>query len=89
MGQLQQLLTLGPMQKNYSKKISVGDINTFIGAMSGFPDSKFGIFITSLRDGYSTTAIDRVRTVDFDLLLTNIYNMEQDIPPTFSIVVNF
>ena len=66
--------------KNYrSSKIGVGSINEFIGALQDYPDTTFGVFVTSKRDGYSDPARKKAQSTSTNLLLTNIHDMEQDI----------
>ncbi|CAJ0633371.1 3791_t:CDS:2 [Entrophospora sp. SA101] len=38
------------------------------------------IFVTSLKDGYSNPAIQRKETSEYKILLSNIYDLRQDLP---------
>ena len=51
----------------------------FVGTLSGFPLSTFGIFIVARRNGYTAGALNEARSTNFDLLLTNVFDLERDI----------
>lgn len=67
--------------KNYTnKKVDVCEIRAFESVLSRYPENTLGIFVTSLRDGYSSQAIYRKETSEYNILLTNIYDLRQDLP---------
>ena len=66
--------------KNYNAKVKVGEINKFEGVLSRFPkEIIFGIFVTANVDGYSSYAMSRANSSNYDLLLTNLSSLKQDI----------
>ncbi|CAG8630672.1 7456_t:CDS:2, partial [Diversispora eburnea] len=68
--------------KNYSrKKVEVGEIRTFESILSRYPENTLGVFVTSLRDGYSPQAMDRKESSELNILFTNIYDIRQDLLP--------
>ncbi|CAI2172429.1 12313_t:CDS:2 [Funneliformis geosporum] len=54
--------------KNYSnKKVEVGEVRDFEGVLSRYPrDTTIGIFITSIRDGYSGRAVERMQSSEYN-----------------------
>ncbi|CAG8442097.1 8046_t:CDS:2 [Ambispora leptoticha] len=68
--------------KNYTTaKVGVGEIDAFEGVMSRYPrNTTIGIFISSAKDGYSRPAIARGELSKYNMLLTNMLDMCQDIP---------
>ncbi|CAG8834497.1 9220_t:CDS:1, partial [Gigaspora margarita] len=66
--------------KNYDEKVDVSDIRKFEGVLSRYPKrTTLGIFVTLVVDGYTKVAIERAGTSKFNLLLTNLSNIQQDI----------
>jgi len=51
----------------------------FVGTLSGFPLSTFGIFIVARWNGYTAGALNEARSTNFDLLLTNVFDLKRDI----------
>src|SRR5581483_2794854 len=64
-----------------TKKVGTGEINEFSGVMATYPENAplLGIFVVKNRDGYSNNARRIAARSSFDILLTNIEDVEQDI----------
>nr|CAG8540294.1 11636_t:CDS:2 [Entrophospora candida] len=62
-------------------QVEVKEIRDFEGILlSRYPEYTLGIFVTSLKDGYSNPAIQRKETSEYKILLSNIYDLRQDLP---------
>ncbi|CAH1761076.1 8261_t:CDS:2 [Entrophospora sp. SA101] len=65
---------------NRTGELEVKEIRDFEGVLSRYPEYTLGIFVTSLKDGYSNPAIQRKETSEYKILLSNIYDLRQDLP---------
>ncbi|CAG8643908.1 12185_t:CDS:1, partial [Dentiscutata heterogama] len=66
--------------KNYDEKVDVSDIRKFEDVLSRYLKcTMLEIFATLAVDGYTKVAIERAETSKFNLLLTNLLNIQQDI----------
>jgi len=72
--------------KDLKRTISVGDIKEFEASVGRYPRSgTFGIFVSSKRShntfnrGFSPDAIDWAENSEYDILLTNIFQLQDDI----------
>ncbi|CAG8743145.1 1018_t:CDS:2, partial [Racocetra fulgida] len=62
------------------RKVDVSEIRKFEAVLSRYPKrTTLGIFVTLAVDGYTKVAIERAETSKFNLLLTNVSNLQQDI----------
>jgi len=66
--------------KNTVDKVRPKAIREMLGTMEKhLPEVMFGVFVTSRRDGYTQSAIDEATKSKYNLLLTNIHDIKQDI----------
>ncbi|RIB11488.1 hypothetical protein C2G38_2250131 [Gigaspora rosea] len=67
--------------KNYTDaKVNADDIRKFEGVISRYPNhTTIGIYVTFATDRYSRNAINRAEASEFNILLTNVSRMTQDI----------
>ena len=71
---------IGEVKGLRTQKVHSGDIRRFIGAVSQNAEPTFTVFIIAQRFGYTTNAQAEARKWPRDLLLTNIDDMDVDIP---------
>ena len=73
--------------KNLAKTISVGDVKEFEASVRRYPRrGTLSIFVSSKKSssysfnkGFSPDAIDWAKNSEYDILLTNIFNLQHDI----------
>ncbi|CAG8699581.1 5494_t:CDS:1, partial [Dentiscutata erythropus] len=71
--------------KDFTNKVEVDYIRDFESVISRFDkQTTIGIYVTSAKDGYSSGAIGRAKSSEYHLLLTNLYDLCQDIPEYLS-----
>ncbi|CAG8554333.1 25152_t:CDS:2 [Dentiscutata erythropus] len=74
--------------KDLTDKVEVDYIRDFESIISRFDkQTTIGIYITSEKNGYSSSAIGRAKLLESHLLLMNIHDMWQDIPEYLSKVL--
>ncbi|CAI2177130.1 13036_t:CDS:2 [Funneliformis geosporum] len=71
--------------KNYTNKIEVDYICAFESVIARFDkDKTIGIYVISVKDGYTKGSIKRANSSECYLLLMNIWDLDQDIPKYLS-----
>ena len=66
--------------KNYSASIGLHNIYVFEGVLSRYAkETTFGVFVVSKKNGYTKDAIERAKTSQFEILLTNSDDLITDI----------
>jgi hypothetical protein len=66
--------------KDHATKLGPREIKIFMESVNRNAEPTFGVFITSRRHGYSSAALAEARGSIRDILLTNIFDMNVDIP---------
>lgn len=71
---------IGEAKGQTTQKVDSRDIRRFIGAVSQNAEPTFGVLIMAMRGAYTANAQEEARKWSRDLLLTNIDDMDSDIP---------
>ena len=62
-----------------TEKVSAFQMKDFVEMLSGFLLSTFRIFIVARRNSYTAGTLNEARSTNFDLLLTNVFDLKRDI----------